>query len=318
MIQRSANRKNRGSSLVATFWLIATLGMILFGATKFISVDGSLLAARKSVAYARARAETGLALGAHPASRSGDALLHREFDDGGGYRVNLSTEESRLNVNELVKLNQSAVVKRLFRGWGISESDAAAVADSIKDWVDADDLASLNGAERGAYPNPALPFNRPFRSLDELALVRGMDQVARVRSGWRDAFSLWAEGKVDLNQANAEIIAAGVGVAPSNAEQLVADRAGADGIAGTIDDRSFVTVPEALALLQVAPALMAGLDSQFTVSGKTRRVESLGTFGEQRRKLVLIRRGTATLWRGELPIHDFNETAEIPSQGGGL
>ncbi len=318
MINRSANSKERGSSLVATFWLIATLGMILFGATKFISVDGSLLAARKGVAYARAHAETGLALGAHPASRSGDAILRRKFDDGGSYRVSLSTEESRLNANELVKLNHSAVMKRLFRGWGISESDAAAIADAIKDWVDADDLASLNGAERGAYPNPALPFNRPFRSLDELALVRGMDQVARVRPNWRDAFSLWAEGKVDLNQADAEIIAAAVGVARSNAAQLVAVRAGADGIAGTVDDRSFVTVPEALAILQVAPALMAGLDSQFTVSGKTRRVESIGAFGEQHRKLALIRRGAATLWRGELPMHDFDETAEHNNPGGAL
>ena len=43
MITFSSQQKIRGSALIATFWLIATLGMIVFGATKFISVDGSLL-----------------------------------------------------------------------------------------------------------------------------------------------------------------------------------------------------------------------------------------------------------------------------------
>jgi type II secretory pathway component PulK len=316
VIALSSHRKERGSSLIATFWLIATLGMIVFGATKFISVDGSLLAARKSMAFARAHAETGLALGAHPDTRAGDDLLFREYDDGGSYSVNLSTEEALLNVNELLKRNQSAVLKRLFHNWGIAEQNAAAIADAIKDWVDADDLASLNGAERGAYPNVSMPYNRPFRSLDELALVRGMDHLARVRPTWREAFSQWSEGRVDLNHASADVIAATVGVEPLSAEIFIAVRAGTDGIAGTQDDRRFTTVPEALAAMQVPRERMASLDSMLTVSGKTRRVESLGTFGEQRRKLVLIRRGATTLWRGELPIRELPDNARNSIQRG--
>jgi general secretion pathway protein K len=300
-------KTHRASSLIATFWLIATLGMILFGTTKFLSVDSKLLAVRKSMAFARAHAETGLALGAHPDTRAGDELLQQEFEDGGSYTVNLTTEEALLNVNELLKRNQSAVLKRLFRHWGIAEQDAAAIADAAKDWIDADDLASLNGAERGAYPNPAMPFNRPFRSLEELALVRGMDRLENIRPNWRNAFSMWSQGRLDLNHAGADVVAAMVAIEPLMAEQFIAVRAGVDGIAGNFDDRRFVTVPEALAVLQVAPERMAGLDSLLTISGKTRRVESLGGFGKHSRKLVMIQRGGSTLWRGEMPIHSSED-----------
>ncbi len=308
MICGCAKNNQRGSSLVATFWLIATLGMVIFGATKFISVDGKLLAARKGMAFARAQAESGLAIGAHPNTRRGDELLNREFDDGGAYAVTLSTEESRLNINEVLKRNESATLARLFQIWGLSPQDASALADGIKDWVDADDLASLNGAERGAYPNPAMPFNRPFRSLDEVALVRGMDVLERVRPNWRDAFSMWAKDKLDVNTADADVIAAVTSIDLGAAEIFINVRAGADAIAGTFDDRRFITAPEALAAMNVAPQLMASLDAALTTEGKTRRVESAGKFGDYRKKLVLISRGASTLWRGEMPTTSYDES----------
>ena len=301
MICVTAKVTYRGSALVATFWLIATLGMVIFGATKFISVDGRLLAARKGMAFARAQAESGLAIGSHPATRRGDKLLNRNFDDGGAFTVTLSTEESRLNINEVLKRNESATLSRLFQIWGLSPQDAAALADGMKDWVDADDLASLNGAERGAYQNPALPFNRPFRSLDEVAMVRGVDVLERVRPNWRDAFSMWAKDKLDVNTAAADTLAAVTAVELGTAEIFVNVRAGADGISGTFDDRRFVTVPEALVAMNVAPQMMASLDAALTTEGKTRRVESTGRFGDYRKKLVLISRGATTLWRGEMP-----------------
>ena len=300
--------RQRGSSLVATFWLIATLGMVIFGATRFISVDGKLLASRKAMAFAKAQAESGLAIGAHPNTRRGDKLLQGEFDDGGAYAVTLSTEESRLNINEILKRNESATLARLFQIWGLSPQDASALADGIKDWVDADDLASLNGAERGAYPNPAMPFNRPFRSLDELALVRGMDVLEHVRPNWRNAFSMWAEGKLDVNTAAADLIAAVTSIDPGTAETFINVRAGADGVTGTFDDRRFSTVPEALAAMNIAPQLMASLDGALTTGGKTRRVESIGKFGDYRKKLVLISRGASTLWRGEMPTTSYDDS----------
>ena len=129
-----------------------------------------------------------------------------------------------------------------------------------------------------------------------------------------DAFSIWAQGRLDLNEAKADAIAAVVAVDPSVAEQFVRVRAGADGIAGTLDDRRFLTVPEALGVLQVAPQQMAGLDALLTVDGKTRRVESVGHFGDYHKKVVLISRGAATLWRGEAAIHD---QGEIQTAAGG-
>jgi general secretion pathway protein K len=59
-----------------------------------------------------------------------------------------------------------------------SVSEATAILEAMVDWIDGDKTESgLNGAEVSYYtglPDPYLPADRPFTSLDELAMVRGM------------------------------------------------------------------------------------------------------------------------------------------------
>ena len=59
-----------------------------------------------------------------------------------------------------------------------SVSEATAILEAMVDWIDGDKTESgLNGAEAGYYTglqDPYLPADRPFTSLDELAMVRGM------------------------------------------------------------------------------------------------------------------------------------------------
>jgi general secretion pathway protein K len=62
-----------------------------------------------------------------------------------------------------------------------SVSEATAILEAIVDWQDPDKTESgLNGAEGGYYTglqDPYLPADRPFASLEELAMVRGMTPV---------------------------------------------------------------------------------------------------------------------------------------------
>jgi general secretion pathway protein K len=56
----------------------------------------------------------------------------------------------------------------------LSQSDAEAIVEAIKDWADADDDGATEENYYASLPDPYAPANRPFRSVEELALVGGM------------------------------------------------------------------------------------------------------------------------------------------------
>jgi hypothetical protein len=175
--------------------------------------------------------------------------------------------------------------------------DAQHAADSLYDWVTPGDLPSLNGAKADAYEKaglPQRPSHQPFQSWHEVGLVMGMDAVAAARADWKDSFTLWSDGPLDINQAPTELIAALFGVEKSRVEFLVKNRDGRDEIPGTVDD-----VPIAnTALLQGEMGLtdlqMKTLKSQITFSGTVRRIESVGHAGEARAVLSVVLRLSGT------------------------
>ena len=179
----------RGSSLIAVFWMIAVLGMVLFAAAKMLKSDTDTARILRDRMYAKRYAEMGLEVGRHPSIERYDPLLSGSGDNGGSYQVTLTTEEARFNINTLLLNSDRAVLKRIFNSWGLKLEYTSSLVDALKDWVDTDDNVSLNGAEKRDYEKVGLkdvPFNRPFKELDELLLVRGMEAVSAVRPDWRE------------------------------------------------------------------------------------------------------------------------------------
>ncbi|MFK8053526.1 MAG: type II secretion system minor pseudopilin GspK [Woeseiaceae bacterium] len=92
--------------------------------------------------------------------------------------------QSKFNLNNLVDGNGELVVleverlKRLLVNLGLSPD----VTDAIADWIDGDqDFSFPNGAEDDVYTSriPALRAgNQAFRSVNELAIVEGIDKAA--------------------------------------------------------------------------------------------------------------------------------------------
>jgi hypothetical protein len=169
--------RQSGASLVAVLWLIGFLGLAILGAAKFVTLDTSWATKVKKRAEAKNLAETGLALGTHPRVKSGDPLL-RSFDPETetGYEVRITSEEGLIPLNQVLLSGRKDCLKRLFEIWGQDPDEAASLVDAMRDWIDADGLASLNGAESPAYDaagRSGFPFNRPFASLGEVDLVIG-------------------------------------------------------------------------------------------------------------------------------------------------
>ncbi len=290
------------------FWLIAILSMIMLVGVRMLEADTKISRVNRARIYAQRFAETGLAIGRHPLITLDDPLLHHADGNAGGYNVTIRSEEARLNINVLLLKSDRAMLKRLFTFWGMKTDDVAALSDALKDWVDADDLVSLNGAEKRDYEKEGfdgMPFNRPFKDLDEMSLVRGMDQIAELRPEWRDWFTVHGDGHVDVNDARPELIALLADVPMERVAPLLEFRAGPDGVRDTIDDRRISSVQQLAQLLGVnQPVVVQQLTQWVRFDGVIRRIESVGKMGGISRKLVLITQGNQVLWRGEVPNHE--------------
>ena len=139
-----------------------------------------------------------------------DQLLCHSATYGGGFEVKLVSEEARLNVNVLLQSGDTTLLKRVFGRWGLDPQQASTMIDALKDWVDADDKTSLNGAEKRDYEKAGfkgMPFNRPFKELDEMMLVFGMEEVDAMRPDWREGVTIFGDGVVDVNDVRTGLIA---------------------------------------------------------------------------------------------------------------
>ncbi len=304
-------RRQRASALLAVMWIVALLVGLVGTTALLLSEDVETSTTRRQIFRARTLAEMGLALGAHPGIKPDDPLLRREVSPGEGYIVTVIGEDGKLNPNVLLQREDRDTLMRIMKAWGLKLNEMQTLIDSLLDWVDPDPLQRLNGAETRYYNTPGFPFNRPFRTVDEMALVRGMDYVERLYPGWRDWFSVHSTGVVDINETTPEILSALTGADIRFTTDLISRRLGRDGIRGTKDDIPYPDVTTALRLLNVTVANPQALNSILGVQSSIRRIESTGIAGDFRRTLYAVVRGTPNsggasqmLWLGETTTRD--------------
>lgn len=122
-----------------------------------------------------------------------------------------------------------------------------------------------------------------------MILVRGMDAVERVKPDWRDYFSILSDGVVDVNYASKDVLMAITGAQDTYVDNLIRERSGPDGIAGTQDDVQ-IKLASAASLLGLDTNAFDAIKSRLTDDGIMRRVESIGRVGEHKYKVVVIAR----------------------------
>ena len=138
---------------------------------------------------------------------------------------------------------------------------------------------------------PNHPFNRPFYDLEEMSLVKDMELLERVNPNWKNWFTIWSGGKLDLNEAKAELIAAAAEVSIDDARNLVDHVLGPDLERDTEDDQRFQNLTEALSLLGVSELQQQVVMHRLTVKDTTIRIISEGRAGTAKRRITLILRG---------------------------
>jgi general secretion pathway protein K len=295
-------RRPRGAALMAVIWLIAILALACMATLRVISFDMELTSAKVHGSRARQVAEMGIAVGSNPVVKPSDPMLHRaDGSTGEGYDVSVISEGGRFNINAILLQGDKPLLKSMFVNWGLELDDAQAVVDALKDWVDVGDDVELNGAEKNYYEKEGRfnqPFNRPFYDINEASLVRGMDMVEAVRPDWRNWFTVWSSGPLDVNEASAELIAEAAEIPVERASIIPETVRGTDGILRTEDDVPFQGAAAALALLGIDAQGRPDIVQRFGGTDPTTRIESIGTAEGAKRKITVIianRQGKPTL-----------------------
>ncbi len=290
--------RTSGVALLLTLWCVAVVAMATVGVARLIGLDSETESLRARKFEARELALTGIAHGSNPEMPRWHELLHQRLPGGGTLDVRVTGEGARLNINRLLQEPENPSLKRLFSLWGIPDDEARTAIDSLADWTDKNDSHRLNGAEREQLQNQevySLPENRDFRSVEEMARVRGMDAVERRHPQWREAFSVYSADKLDIQDAPLEAMLA-MGLDAQTAARIVEARNGPDGIAGTKDDLIIKDLAQAA---QELGADSESLSQIFTTASEPVRVESRATLGPTRYVVTAViqrRQGAAICW----------------------
>lgn len=288
----SINKDRRGSSLLLVLWAIMLMSFAVVGLVSHLSrgLDESIYAEKEF--RARLLLQSARTLSVHPDIEWGDPLLHQRVSSASSYEVTMTTEGTRLGINQLAtSAAQRKFAQRLFEKWGMDARAAETLTDSIADWIDPGDRPRAHGAERDYYTTlgrPDLPYNRPLDDIEDVMMIRGSAELDNVRPDWRDFFTLYGDGSIDLHRASAEMFAVLFDVTEAEVSRFVSARLGADGLPDTIDDRRFATLVEARSVLDVPQLNYAAVSALLTLDHPVKRTECLARAGSVERRLTII------------------------------
>jgi len=188
------NRIERGSALPLVLWILSVLLITSFA---FASLVQSRLR-RTQLLFTRLEAHSeaysavqiGLHLLLTGRSRGSELIPPSEIAGSGQVRLFLDGTPAPVprvsprvtlaiqNCAGLVDLRQSpeALLDGLLREFGADVERRRVFIDSLRDWTDRDDFVRLNGAEKDDYERLGYrPRNQALVTIDEIALIRGMD-----------------------------------------------------------------------------------------------------------------------------------------------
>lgn len=225
---RANAARQRGVALITALLIVALAAMLASSlvASQNLSLhrSGNLLALEQAGWYAQgAEAWAGSILKRdrqdngydHPGEPWAKALNYLPVD-GGALSGVLVDAQAQFNLNNLIGSKAEAsqkVLERLLQNLSAVDSfSAPALVQSIRDWMDADTEPGFpDGAEDDYYQSQRdLAYraaNRPFTSLSELRLVRGMTpKLFRALSPYLTVLPV--ETPINVNAAPAALLAA--------------------------------------------------------------------------------------------------------------
>ncbi len=232
----------------------------------------------------------------------------------GKFSLRIVDLERKVNINYANR----ELLQRAFELQGLELAQSSRLADAIEDWRDLDAEPLIDGAESDYYlslPQPYVAKDGPLDDLSELLLVRGVtpalyygpraetegrslsvqNTVGRVAAepvaptiGLVDLFNTLGRPQINLNTASAEVLQLLPGVDPSLAREIVAFRAGPDGVDGDEDDTPFHNAGELVNVRGMIPAQVQALQRFCGTRSFTFEIEVRASIGNYQRTLRAV------------------------------
>jgi len=290
---------DRGSALILVLWCLLVLSVIVLAGARLIDsgISSERLSARRF--EAKQLALTGIAYACDTRIEKKDPLLNQAWDNQKKLRVTIASEGGRININSLLSKESYIHLRDLFQLWGLSESDSATLTDCLRDWVDSDDLRSLHGAERRDLQDTSFspPENRPFLAVAEMRAVKTWQLVEQANPNWAESFSILSAPKLDLQEAQADLLIVFGKLTRSQAESFIHYRNGLDQKPNTDDDIQLTSV-DIGSVVGLSDIQKAAISSHFQIGESPTRITSTGIAGDTEYTITVIAfaRGKELLW----------------------
>ncbi len=127
---------------------------------------------------------------------------------GGEFTVKIIDEEGKININYV----NERILREVFKNMGFEADRIDEMIDSLKDWIDFDDLHRLKGAEDDFYEEYGYTAkNGRIDVIEELKLVNGFGEDFFRKAGEeagmvRSVFTTFGTGNININTASPQVL----------------------------------------------------------------------------------------------------------------
>jgi type II secretory pathway component PulK len=284
----------RGAALLLALWALFLLGALVMSWTLDIDSRLAISGSENRILEAEAMASSGAEVALNPAIRPSSPNLERDFNPQRGYRVRVTGEGGRLNINWLVageNPTRLEILRRYLENKGIDLNERDRMIDCLLDWIDPDNLVRLNGAEASDDYHPS---NTLLTRIDELKKVKGWETFTAA-PGWDDELTLNSSGPIDLAWASRDVLRSIPGITESMVERFLQLRAGPDGKHGTADDIVFKNIDEVRSALGLSAQQYQSMAPYVSFKDSVMRAVSTGHSGQTTRVVQMVFRRAGSI-----------------------
>ncbi len=326
----------RGSALVIALWVLLLLGLLVGSFAFDMQVEAAITSHYRKRAKADQLARAGvewaklvlsLREDADPTAsedmdedavylsairlQRGAGITGLEVPLGDGkFRIGIVPEESRRNVNRLTREEWEQMLELGL----VPVEQWDELIDCFQDWIDSNSEHGLNGAEADDpfYEDRGYePKNAPVDTVDELLLIKGFDERilyggpsdeedGEPMPGIARWLTTWGDGRINANNASAEVLFTIPGIAEWEVDAIIQGRAGSDGIEGTRDD-GYESTAQLQGLTGVTPSIARRLSVRDLRYLNIRSIGEVGGLRSEIQCTMLVdnNRYTPVAWREE-------------------
>ena len=298
-----------GSALLLVLFTLLLISGLVLSALTFLESGVEDYGALNHQFQARQLARSGLAYGLNPQISNQDTpLLNQKFKPNGEFHVVITSESTKLNVNSLLEQGRDDILQTLFLQWNVPLDAVNEVINGLKKWTNGNQEiqpvgsnmpqaapAQQAGVETGQLPGvqtgqqqQGIQLVRPFMAVSEMAEVTGFNAVIEAKPNWADYFTVWSDGTIDVNLADASMIALVTGVTPATANQFVKHIWGPDGIPFTSDDVPYQNWNDVMLQLGMSSQQFQIVQNLLSLESTVDRVESTGTIGNYSTTIAVV------------------------------